>query len=92
MLIQAHVARAQILVIATPDTFAARQMIETARALNPSIEVVVRTHSAEEAELLHREHAGKTFIGEYELAFAMTRYVLDRASGRVERAAVDRNG
>ena len=92
VLIQAHVARAQILVIATPDTFAARQMIETARALNPSIEVVVRTHSAEEAELLHREHAGKTFIGEYELAFAMTRYVLDRASGRVERAAaVDRN-
>lgn len=91
VLIQAHVARAQILVIATPDTFAARQMIQTARALNPSIEVVVRTHSAEEAELLHREHAGKTFIGEYELAFAMTRYVLDRASGRVERAVVDRN-
>ena len=91
VLIQAHVARAQILVIATPDTFAARQMIQTARALNPSIEVVVRTHSAEEAELLHREHAGKTFIGEYELAFAMTRYVLDRASGRVERVAGDRN-
>ncbi|MFP5350082.1 MAG: YbaL family putative K(+) efflux transporter [Gammaproteobacteria bacterium] len=91
VLIQAHVARAQILVIATPDTFAARQMIQTARALNPSIEVVVRTHSAEEAELLHREHAGKTFIGEYELAFAMTRYILDRASGRVERAVVDRN-
>ncbi|HTD28550.1 MAG TPA: cation:proton antiporter, partial [Xanthomonadaceae bacterium] len=51
VLIQAHVARASILVIATPDTFHVRQMIETARALNPSIETVVRTHSEEEARL-----------------------------------------
>ncbi|HEU5170974.1 MAG TPA: NAD(P)-binding protein [Gemmatimonadales bacterium] len=52
VLIQAHVARASILVIATPNTFQARKMVEIARTLNPRIEAVVRTHSDEEAALL----------------------------------------
>jgi CPA2 family monovalent cation:H+ antiporter-2 len=79
VLIQAHVARAGLLVIAIPDTFSARKMIETARLLNPGIETVVRTHSEEETELLKKEKAGKVFMGEHELALAMTRYVLERA-------------
>src|SRR5262249_31917633 len=37
VLIQAHVARANMLVIAIPDAFVARQMLETARALKPNI-------------------------------------------------------
>ncbi len=77
VLIQAHIARASILVIATPDTFHVRQMIEIARALNPAIQTVVRTHSDEEAELLRRDSAGKVFMGEHELALGMTSYVLD---------------
>jgi CPA2 family monovalent cation:H+ antiporter-2 len=36
----------------------------------------VRSHNAEEAALLEREHAGKVFIGENELARAMTEHVL----------------
>ena len=42
--------------------------IETARALNPGIRTVVRTHSEEEADLLRQEQAGKIFIGEQVLA------------------------
>jgi CPA2 family monovalent cation:H+ antiporter-2 len=76
VLIQAHITRARMLVIATPDTFNVRAMIETARALNPDIKTVVRTHSDEEAELLRNERAGKIFIGEHELANGMTDYVL----------------
>ena len=49
VLIQAHIARAGMLVIATPDTFTVRKMVEVARALNPTIEVVLRTHSDDEA-------------------------------------------
>jgi CPA2 family monovalent cation:H+ antiporter-2 len=79
-LAQAHVARARMLVIALPDSFLARQMIETARALNPAIEIVVRTHSEEEAELLRNENAGRVFMGEHELADGMTRYVLERVA------------
>ena len=78
VLIQAHVARASLLVIATPDTLKVRKMVETARALNPHIETLLRTHSDEEAELLRQERAGKVFMGEHELALAMTREVLAR--------------
>jgi CPA2 family monovalent cation:H+ antiporter-2 len=77
VLIQAHIARASMLVVATPDTFRVRAMIETARALNPAIKTVVRTHSESEAELLRSEHAGKVFLGEHELAQSMTTYVLN---------------
>ena len=81
VLIQAHVARASMLVIATPDAFAIRKMLETARALNPTIDTVVRTHSQEEADLLTRENAGRVFMGEHELALGMTRHVLERIAG-----------
>ncbi|HEV7813917.1 MAG TPA: YbaL family putative K(+) efflux transporter [Janthinobacterium sp.] len=77
VLIQAHIARAAMLVIATPDTFHVRAMIATARALNPDIRTVVRTHNEEEAELLRSERAGQVFIGEQELAQGMSRHVLE---------------
>jgi CPA2 family monovalent cation:H+ antiporter-2 len=44
VLIQAHIARAGMLVIATPDTFHVRAMIETARALNPNIDPLRGAH------------------------------------------------
>jgi CPA2 family monovalent cation:H+ antiporter-2 len=78
VLIQAHIGRARMLVIAIPDTFDVRRMIEIARALNPGIETVVRTHSDEEAALLRTENAGTVFVGEHELALGMTRHVLER--------------
>jgi CPA2 family monovalent cation:H+ antiporter-2 len=78
VLIQAHIHRARMLVIATPDTLDVRRMIEIARTVNPRIETVVRMHSEEEAVLLEKENAGKVFLGEHELALAMTRYVLER--------------
>jgi CPA2 family monovalent cation:H+ antiporter-2 len=77
VLIQAHVARASMLVIATPDTFKVRSMVETARALNPSIGCVVRTHNEQEAELLHADTGGQVFVGEQELARSMARHVLE---------------
>jgi CPA2 family monovalent cation:H+ antiporter-2 len=76
VLIQAHIARASMLVIATPDTFHVRAMVETAKALNPSIHCVVRSHNEEEARLLREETGGTVFIGERELAASMTRHVL----------------
>ncbi len=78
VLIQAHVARARMLVIATPDTLQTRQMIETARTLNPSIRIIVRTHSDQESEWLARETADKVFMGEHELARGMIDDVLNQ--------------
>jgi monovalent cation:H+ antiporter-2, CPA2 family len=78
VLIQAHVARASLLVVATPNTVQVRKMVEIARALNPRIETLIRTHSDEEAALLRRDNLGTVFMGEHELALAMTRGVLER--------------
>ncbi|HEY9239760.1 MAG TPA: YbaL family putative K(+) efflux transporter [Burkholderiaceae bacterium] len=78
VLIQAHIAQAAMLVIATPDTLDVRLMVQTARTLNPGIEVVVRSHNAEEAALLESERVGKVFIGEHELAAGMAGHVLSR--------------
>jgi CPA2 family monovalent cation:H+ antiporter-2 len=80
VLIQAHIARARMLVIATPDSLDVRQMLATARALNPEIETVVRTHNEDEARLLEQENIGKIFLSEEELAQSMTRHVLARSN------------
>ncbi|MGE5219628.1 MAG: YbaL family putative K(+) efflux transporter [Chloroflexota bacterium] len=86
VLIQAHIHRARMLVIATPDTLDVRRMIEIARTVNPRIETIVRTHSEEEAVLLEKETAGKVFLGEHELARSMIQFVLDRyANGGARR-------
>jgi CPA2 family monovalent cation:H+ antiporter-2 len=84
VLIQAHIQRARMLVIAIPDTLKVRRMIEIARTVNPRIETVVRTHSEEEAELLEKEKAGKVFLGEHELAAAMILHVIERYAAKTE--------
>jgi monovalent cation:H+ antiporter-2, CPA2 family len=85
VLIQAHVARAGMLVIATPDTVHVRRMVDVARRLNPKIEIVLRTHSDEEMKLLRDENAGTVFMGEQELARAMAGHVLERMGRGVSR-------
>jgi CPA2 family monovalent cation:H+ antiporter-2 len=67
-----------MLVVAAADILDVRQMIETARSLNPNIETLVRTHSEEEALLLEQEQAGRIFLGESELASGMARHILER--------------
>ncbi len=77
-LIQAHVARAAMLVIAIPDTLNVRQMVDVARTLNPGIGIVLRTRNEEEAALLHQENQAATFFGERELAHGMAAHVLGK--------------
>jgi Kef-type K+ transport system, predicted NAD-binding component len=82
VLIQAHIADASLLVIATPETVEVRQMIETARTLNPGIETLVRSHNDEEAALLQKELVGRVFVGETELGDSMARHTLERLAAR----------
>lgn len=78
VLVQAHIARAAMLVVATPDLLDVRQMVTIARTLNPDIEVVLRSHSEEESRLLRNDEVGKVFFGEEELARGMAAHVLER--------------
>jgi CPA2 family monovalent cation:H+ antiporter-2 len=92
VLIQAHIAQAAMLVVATPDPVGVRRMVETARALNPGIEVVLRTHSGDECELLRRDGMGTVVFGEEELAKGMLGHVLHRFERQGEAAAVPKHG
>jgi CPA2 family monovalent cation:H+ antiporter-2 len=67
---------ARLLVIATPDGFQARRILEIARQRNPKIPIVVRTHSASELEYLIRQGVDRAVMGELELALEMTNYAL----------------
>ena len=80
VLIQAHIAQARMLVVATPDTLGVRRMIETARLLNPDVRILVRTHSEEEGRLLSGEGDVQVFVGEEVLALRMVEAVLDPAT------------
>lgn len=72
----ARIERARLLVIASPDGFHARRILELARAKNPRISVVVRTHSASELAYLIRQGVDRAVMGELELALEMTNYAL----------------
>ncbi len=78
VLVQAHIANAAMLVVATPDPLNVKQMVDAARTLNPGIEIVLRTHSEEESQLLEKENIGTVFFGEAELARGMVNHILER--------------
>lgn len=87
VLIQAHIARAAMLVIATPDSLNVRQIIATAVTLNPAIETVVRSHSEDEARRLVQECDGTVvFLAEDALAQLMSHHVLERSRARQVRS------
>ncbi len=86
VLVQAHIARAGMLVVTLPDVFDVRQIVEISRTLNPTLEVVLCTNSGDEAALLSSEGIGTVFMGETELARGMTEHVLGRMAKPVAAA------
>jgi CPA2 family monovalent cation:H+ antiporter-2 len=80
--------RAKLLVLASPDPYHARHIIGMARARNPNIEIVVRTHSDQEQALFDSMGVSKALMGERELAFGMAYHSL-RALGSSDDRADD---
>jgi CPA2 family monovalent cation:H+ antiporter-2 len=78
VLIQAHIANASMLVVATPDTIDVRKMVDTAKALRPEIRIVLRTHNEAESELLRKDNLGTVFYGEEELANGMCQFIVSQ--------------
>ena len=73
---RAGLAGARLLVVAAPDAYQARRVVELARALRPEIAVVVRTHSDAERRRWLRHGVPMAVMGERELALGMTRHAL----------------
>lgn len=89
VLIQAHITDAAMLVIAIPDPLNVRQMIDTARTLNPEIEIVLRTRNEDETALLRRDKVGTVFFSEEELAKSMTHHILQRFDTKLENDTIE---
>jgi CPA2 family monovalent cation:H+ antiporter-2 len=104
----ANPAHARLVVVATPDPFQARRVVEIAREAKPDIDIVVRTHSTTEQAYFEQLGVGRVVMGEHELALGMAHYAVmslghgdDRAdevvqqlrgSGRSDRLAIDISG
>ncbi|WP_407524940.1 YbaL family putative K(+) efflux transporter [Methylobacterium oryzisoli] len=76
ILAAADIARARLLVVASPDAHQARRLVAIAREANPGIDTLVRTHSDAERRHLEDEGVGLVLMAERELAFGMTLYAL----------------
>ena len=82
----AGIEHARLVVVATPDSFQARRIVEVARELKHGIDLVVRTHSASEFQALEAMQVGRVVMGERELAHGMLEYALRSLGVPAERA------
>jgi CPA2 family monovalent cation:H+ antiporter-2 len=82
----AAIEHARLLIIASPDGFQARRIIELARERNPRIAIVVRTHSSSELAYLIGQGVDRAVMGELELALEMTDYALRSLGVSEERS------
>jgi len=67
----ANLKSARCLLVAIPDAFEGWQVVQQARALNPGLLIVARSHSQAENEHPLKHGATKVIMGEEEIAKAM---------------------
>ncbi|MBK8803032.1 MAG: cation:proton antiporter [Fibrobacteres bacterium] len=87
VLVQAHIAKAGMLLVASSDPVDLRQMVQIAKTLNPTIEIALRSENREEAKFLASENSGRVFEAEQELSEAMVSHVLERYGGGREEVS-----
>ncbi len=67
----ANISKARGLLVAIPDGFEGGQIVAKARALNPDLMIVARSHSDDETAHLAQFGANEVIMGETEIAHAM---------------------
>jgi CPA2 family monovalent cation:H+ antiporter-2 len=81
-----HIETAKLLVIASPDPYHARAIVDIAKKLNPGIEIAARTHSEAGQKFLEERGVNRAFMGERELALSMAHHSMMRM-GRTDDEA-----
>jgi CPA2 family monovalent cation:H+ antiporter-2 len=76
VLAAAGIATARVLLVATADSFQTRSAVQRARAINPEIVIIVRTHTEADRTALGADGADHVIMGERELARSMLRQTL----------------
>lgn len=70
----ANLAMARLLLVAIPDAFEAGQIVQQARAANPTLDIIARAHFDIAVEHLSQHGATTVVMGEREIARAMLDY------------------
>jgi len=78
VLVQAHIMHASLLIITIKDLIKVRQMIDTARTLNPEVGILLCAQSDEEAELMRKQYDVETFVAEQELARSISARAVEK--------------
>jgi CPA2 family monovalent cation:H+ antiporter-2 len=74
----ANIANAHWLISAIPNPFENSNLIEHARAANPTIEIIARANTDAEVEHLRKFGANLIIVGEREIARGMTEHIENR--------------
>jgi len=84
----ANIAKAHWLVVAIPNAFEAGEIVEQARAVNATLEIVARAHSDAEVDYLKGFGADFIIMGEREIARAMIGHLLGPPAGETPGAFI----
>lgn len=76
VLAKAHLAKAKALAIALPDPSSTRILLKSAREINSNIDIVARSHSDSEIDLLNQIGVTEAVQPEFEAALEMGRQIL----------------
>ena len=76
VLAKAHLATAKAIAIALPDPSSTRILLKLAREINPTIDIVARSHSDREIDLLTQMGVTEAVQPEFEAALEMGRQIL----------------
>jgi len=87
----ANLTKARGLLVAVADAFEGGQIVEQARAINPSLLIVARAHSDAEADHLMKHGATLAVRAEHETAKAMVSELMTRLDGEPAPAQRDRD-
>jgi monovalent cation:H+ antiporter-2, CPA2 family len=68
--------RARMLAFAIPDSLQLRHALEQVHAANPSLQILARTHSVEDADFLREAGVGLVLMSERELGLQMAQHAL----------------
>ncbi len=72
---EAAIDKARALIIAVPDPFEARRILETARELKPDIKILVRAHNDEELTYFMEQQVDLALTGPREIARHMVEFL-----------------
>jgi monovalent cation:H+ antiporter-2, CPA2 family len=73
----ANLNAARCLLVAIPDAFEGGQVVQQARAINPTLPIIARAHSEAEIEHLMKHGANLVVMGEHEIAKAMLDHIAE---------------